>query len=200
MSFPGLSRRWLIVMAVAAVLAASFAAGLTFGPRELVPALAQQPEPAGPEVETPIPKAEVREHIPGRDPATQPAIELNPLLPIPEGTVTIKRIIQQVGPDRGPPKGPRSADGGPPPGNYVYLPGAHRYVSLPDDVKMIASMSFATCEYTDWTKCPVMPYFVFQRGTAIVGLDSNGVMWDAGEGTDFSAFPFFVFEEEADDQ
>ena len=116
------------------------------------------------------------------------------------GTVSIVKIRKRVGPDRGPPKGPRSADGGPPPGNYAYLPGAHRYVSLPDDVKLIDRISLMSCWPYDPKECPALPYFVFQRGTAIVGLDSNGVMWDAGEGTDFSAFPFFVFEEEADDQ
>ena len=72
MSFPDLSRtgrRWLIVAAFAAVIAA-FVAGLLFGPREFVPALAQ-PAPE----ETPV----------SQDPATQPAIELDPLLPIPRG-------------------------------------------------------------------------------------------------------------------
>ena len=193
MSFPGLSRRWLIVMAVAAVLAASFAAGLTFGSRELVPALAQQPEPAGPEVETPIPKVEVREHIPGRDPATQPEILLDPLLPIPEGTVTIVKIPRVV-PDRGPPRGPRSADGGPPPGNYVYLHGAHRYVSLPDDVKLVRRMSLISCDPD--SLCPSPPFYIFQRGEARVGLDSMGVLY--GDEGDLTAFPFFVFEEEDD--
>ena len=112
------------------------------------------------------------------------------------GTVSIVKIRKRVGPDRGPPKGPRSADGGPPPGNYVYLPGAHRYVSLPDDVKLIIRLDTFSC----WSapQCPASPYFIFQRGEAKVGLDSMGVMWDLGEGTDFSAFPFFVFEEDDD--
>ena len=177
MSFPdlsGIGKRWLIVAAFAAVIAA-FVAGLLFGPREFVPALAQ-PAPE----ETPV----------SQDPATQPAIELDPLLPIPEGTVTIVKIPRVV-PDRGPPAGPRSADGGPPPGRYVYLYTAHRYVSLPDDVKMIQDIEFGSCI----GECPVMPLRIFQRGEAIVGLDDAGVMWDVGEGTDFSAFPFFVFEE-----
>ena len=195
MSFPGLSRRWLIVMAVAAVLAASFAAGLIFGPRELVPALAQQPGPAGPEVETPIPKVTIREPIPGRDIATQPAILLDPLLSIPEGTITIEIIEERVGPDRGPPKGPRSADGGPPPGNYVYLPDAHRYVSLPDDVKLLRRVPFISC----WppAQCPATPYFVFQRGTAEIGVDSTGKLFGVDEG-ELEMFPFCVFDD--DDQ
>ena len=190
MNFPGLSGRWLIVMAVAAVLAASFAAGLAFGPRELVPALAQQPGPAAPEVETPIPKVEVREPIPGRDIATQPAIEADPLLPIPEGTVTIEKI---TGTDpRGPAIGSRRSDGGPPPGNYVYLYYLHRYVSLPDDVKMIERFDFISCG--SGSNCPATPYFGFQRGEAQIGIDSMGRLYGVDEG-DLEAFPFFVFEE-----
>ena len=176
MSFPSLSRRWLIVAAVAAVLAASFAAGLTFGPRELVPALAQ----TAPE-ETPV----------SQDPATQPAIELDPMLPLSEvGEVRINKIIQQTGPDPRTTAAGRSADGGPPPGNYFYLPGLNRYYSLPDDVKLIDIIGLGTC-ILPRSECPTMPLYFFQRGAAKVALDSMGVMWDAGEGTDFSAFPFF---------
>ena len=188
MSFLDVSRtgrRWLIVAAVAAVIAGAFTAGLIFVPREFVPALAQ----TAPE-ETPV----------SQDPATQPTVELDPMLPASEvGTITIVEVTRQVFPDRGPPAGPRSADGGPPPGNYVYLRGAHRYVSLPDDVKLINKIGLGTCAYVDRAKCPTMPLHIFQRGTARVGLDTMGVMWDVGEGTDFSAFPFFVFED-ADDQ
>ena len=70
-------RRWLIV--------AAFTAGLIFGPREVVPALAQ-PAPE----ETPV----------SNDPATQPTIELDPMLPLSEvGEVTIEIIREQVFPD-----------------------------------------------------------------------------------------------------
>ena len=174
MNFPGFSRRWLIVAAVAAVIAA-FTAGLMYGPRDAVPALAQS-APAE------------------DDPATQPEVEV--VSSNEYGTVSIVKI-PRAEPDRGPPKGPRSADGGPPPGNYVYLHGAHRHVSLPDDVKLTNFIIFGSC--IDPTECPDFPLRIFQRGEAQVGLDNMGVMWDVGEGTDFSAFPFFVFEE-ADDQ
>ena len=97
-------------------------------------------------------------------------------------------------PDRGPPRGPRSADGGPPPGNYVYLHRLNRYYSLPDDVKMIDKIGLGTCILPP-SECPIMPLRIFQRGEAKVALDNMGVMWEVGEGTDFSAFPFFVFEE-----
>ena len=186
MSFLDMSRtgrRWLVVAAVAAVIAGAFTAGLIFGPREVVPALAQ----TAPE-ETPV----------SNDPATQPTVELDPMLPLSEvGEVRINIIRERVGPDRGPAAGPRSADGGPPPGNYVYLRGAHRYVSLPDDVKLIHKIGLGTCILPP-SECPSMPIYVFQRGEAKVTLDTMGVMWDVGEGTDFSAFPFFVFEEDND--
>ena len=185
MSFLDVSRtgrRWLIVAAVAAVIAGAFTAGLIFGPREFVPALAQ-PAPE----ETPV----------SNDPATQPTVELDPMLPLSEvGEVTIEIIREQVFPDPRTTAAGRRAGGGPPAGRYVYLSTAHRYVSLPDDVKMTHNIGLYSC-YAN-AACPDAPLRIFQRGEAIVGLDSAGVMWDVGEGTDFSAFPFFVFEEDDD--
>jgi hypothetical protein len=173
-------RRWLIVAAAAAVIAGAFTAGLIFGPREVVPALAQ-PAPE----ETPV----------SNDPATQPTIELDPMLPLSEvGEVTIEIIREQVFPDPRTTAAGRRAGGGPPLGNYVYLHGAHRYVSLPDDVKLIDKIGLGTCILPP-SECPKLPLYTFQRGEAKVALDTMGVMWDAGEGTDFSAFPFFVFED-----
>ena len=162
MTFLGLSRtgrRWLIVLAVAAVLAASFAVGLIFGPRQFVPVLAQQSAPQ--EVPAPEPVVEV--------------VSSNQY-----GTVSVIKYPKEPDP-RGLPGGPHSADGGPPPGNYVYLPRAHRYVSLPDDVKMVDRITFMTC--VDYSKCPVTPYFVFQRGTAKIGVDSSGKQARRSHGT-----------------
>ena len=85
MSFLDLSRtgrRWLIVAAVPAVIAGAFTAGLIFGPREFVPALAQ-PAPE----ERPV----------SQDPATQPTVELDPMLPLSEvGEVTIEIVKERV--------------------------------------------------------------------------------------------------------
>ena len=176
-------RRWLIVAAAAAVIAGAFTAGLIFGPREFVPALAQ-PAPE----ETPV----------SNDPATQPTIELDPMLPLSEvGEVTIEIIREQVFPDPRTTAAGRRAGGGPPLGNYVYLHGAHRYVSLPDDVKLIDRIMFMTCDPD--SKCPVTPYFVFRRGEAQIGIDTMGVLYGVDGDSDLAAFPFFVFEE-ADDQ
>jgi hypothetical protein len=110
------------------------------------------------------------------------------------GEVTIEIIREQVFPDPRTTAAGRRAGGGPPLGNYVYLHGAHRYVSLPDDVKLIDKIGLGTCILPP-SECPKLPLYTFQRGEAKVALDTMGVMWDAGEGTDFSAFPFFVFED-----
>jgi hypothetical protein len=178
---PTVNRRPVVLVALLALTLAvlgSYAVGTVFAGHFLHVGMDENHQETGP-----------------NDLPDQPTIELDPMLPLSEvGEVTIEIIREQVFPDPRTTAAGRRAGGGPPLGNYVYLHGAHRYVSLPDDVKLIDKIGLGTCILPP-SECPKLPLYTFQRGEAKVALDTMGVMWDAGEGTDFSAFPFFVFED-----
>ena len=175
----GIRKRWLIA-AVAVIVSAAFIAGVYFGLSGTDRMVAQ-------ERSTDLPP---------------PDLIVTPVVPVPTMDLTKYPIKIEYVPSSGPPAERIEAktDAGsttkPATGNYLYLPMIDRYFSLPDDVEQVDRVIEGICIYEPYSRCPVFPLLIYQKGEAFIGIDQVGRIYEDVEGGDASAFLFFTGEEE----